>query len=175
MSTVAQLDWSLPYLRAFGSRRTAQARHFAPPSKAISDELLSRAAREPTLFALHSQLDRITTLPDDWDGHGSSRPDASSVSNARQFLEDVYRQTVVASAQQTQERVTPGWQAPHISANEDGEIVFEWWNGNRKLTIYVGPRQLMYIKSWGPHVVLDMEDAVLLDNDIPAMWGWLFG
>jgi len=163
MSNVAQLDW-LPYLRpSLGSRPTAKVLHFAPPPGAISDEL-SRAAREPKLFALHTQLDRVASLSDNWDGHGSVRPDLLSVENARQFLEEAYRQSIM----------TAGWQTPHISASEDGEIAFEWWNGNRKLTVYVGPQHLTYIKSRGPHVVNDMEDGVLPEDGISSLWAWLF-
>ncbi|MGH7864893.1 MAG: hypothetical protein ACREQB_07885 [Candidatus Binataceae bacterium] len=132
-------------------------------------------AKDPALLGLHERLDQVAKLKDNWDGHGSSHPDVLSVWTARQFLEDVYRQIIVATARQTQEDVTPSWQAPHISASEDGEIVFEWWNGNRKLTIYVGPLELTYIKSWGPHVLNDMEDGVIRDGGISSLWGWLFG
>jgi hypothetical protein len=146
------------------------------PSPSLARALtgFSVSAKDPALLGLHERFDQVAKLKDNWDGHGSSRPDAFSVWNARQFLEDVYRQTIVATATQTQEQVTPSWQAPHISASEDGEIVFEWWNGSRKLTIYVGAQELTYVKSWGPHVLNDMEDGVIPDNGIPLLWGWLF-
>ena len=163
MSTVAQLDW-LPYLRpSFGSRPTAKVIDFSPPSKVISGEP-SRPAKEPKLFALHTQIDRIAALPDDWDGHSSVRPHPTSVENGRQFLEEAYRQTIL----------TAGWQSPHISASEDGELVFEWWSGNRKLTAYVGPQEATYIKSWGPHILNDMEDGVLQGENFPSLWLWLY-
>lgn len=158
----AGLGWR-NYLRpSFGSRPTAKVRHFAPPSGVISGDP-SRAAKEPTLFALHDKLDRIALLPDDWDGHGSVRPNSLAIENARQFLEEAYRQSEAVG----------GWQAPHISSSEDGEVVFEWWNGNRKLTIYAGPQELTYLKSWGPHVVHDMEDGALPEDGICSLWTWL--
>lgn len=163
MSTVAaEVGWR-DYLRpSFGSQPTAKTPYFGSPGDAISDKR-SRAAREPVLFALHHQLDRIALLPDDWDGHGSVRPNSLAVENARQFLEEAYRQSEVVG----------GWQPPHISSSEDGEIVFEWWHVNRKLTIYVGPQELTYLKSWGPHVVHDMEDGALPEDGISSLWTWL--
>ncbi len=116
------------------------------------------------LFPLHDQLDQIALLPDDWDGYGSVHPDTLAIENARQFLEEAYLQCEAAG----------GWQAPHISSSEDGEIVFEWWHGNRKLTIYAGPHELTYLKSWGPHIVSEMEDGVIPSNGITPLWGWLF-
>ena len=162
MSAIAvEVGWR-DYRR--GSRPTAQYYRFDPPRKTISGDELSRAAKEPTLLALHDQLDRIALLPDDWDGHGSVRPHSSAIDNARQFLEDAYRQSEAAE----------GWQIPHISSSEDGEIVFEWWHGNRKLTVYAGPQELTYLKSWGPHVVNDMDDGALPDDGISSLWTWLF-
>jgi hypothetical protein len=125
---------------------------------------LSSVGRELSLFALHEQLDRIASLPANWDGRRSARPNQAAVENARQLLEDTYRQTAR----------TISWQSPYLSSSEDGEIVLEWWNGIRKLTIYVGPDQSTYIKSWGPHLLDEMEDGVLPADWIPLLWTWLF-
>lgn len=125
----------------------------------------SRAAKDPRLTASHLQIDRVAALPEDWDGHCSARPNEHAVERARQLLEDVFRESTVAV----------GWQSPYISASEDGEIVFEWWNGVRKLTIYVGVEESTYLKSWGPHIVDEMEDGVLIQSWDPSLWIWLLG
>ena len=83
---------------------------------------------------------------------------------ARQFLEDAFRDTTASA----------GWQSPYISTSEDGEIALEWWNGVRKLTIYVGAEQSTFLKSWGPHIVNEMEDGVLAQTWDPLLWVWLF-
>ena len=124
----------------------------------------SRPAKDPKLTASHLHIDRLAALPEDWDGHGSAKPNEHAVERARQFLEDAFRTTA-----------TVGWQTPYISASEDGEIVLEWWNGVRKLTIYVGAKQSTFLKSWGPHIVDDMEDGVLAQTWDPMLWEWLFG
>jgi hypothetical protein len=111
------------------------------------------------------QVDRVAALPKNWDGHGSAKPNEHAAERARQLLEDAFRESTA----------TVGWQSPYISASEDGEIVFEWWNGVRKLTIYVGAEQSTFLKSWGPHIVEDMEDGVLTQTWDRSLWVWLFG
>jgi hypothetical protein len=66
------------------------------------------------------------------------------------------------------------WQDPHTSASEDGEIVLEWWHGIKRLTVYVGPHQSSYVKSWGPHLVNEMEDGLLPEDWVVSLWAWLF-
>jgi hypothetical protein len=161
MTNVAELDW-LQYVQpSSGTRPTAIAVSFPLPPDTVSGK--SSAAREPRLFALHDQLNRIATLPTNWDGRRSARPERATVEHARQFLDETFRQTVN----------TVGWLNPFLSVSEDGEIVFEWWNGIRKLTVYVGQNQCTYVKSWGPHLLNDMDDGELPDNWTSSLWTWL--
>lgn len=159
MSAIEQPYWA-PYLRpSFRGRPTTGT----SPAATIPYERLSTAAREPRLLPSHLQIDSLSSLPHNWDGHGSVKPDAHSVERARQLLEEAFRNSQAV-----------GWQSPYISASENGEIVLEWWNGVRKLTIYVGPERSTYLKSWGPHVVDEMVDGVLEENWDPLLWSWLF-
>jgi len=160
MSAISQTAW-LPYVRpSVATWPTAKA---SSPGRLKRPDL-SVPAKDPRLFASHSAIDRLATLPDNWDSYGSRHPNADAIERAREILEEAYRVT----------RRTTGWQAPHVSATEDGEVAFEWWNGPRKLTIYVGPRRSTFLKSWGPHIVDDMVDGVLTRNWDPTLWGWLF-
>ena len=162
MSAITQEDW-LQYLRpSVGGRPTAATvKVYRPVSET---EEPSRLAKDPRLTASHMQIDRVAVLSKDWDGHGSAKPNEQAVERARQLLEDAFRDTTT----------TVGWQSPYISASEDGEIIFEWWNGVRKLTIYVGTEQSTFLKSWGPHIVNEMEDGVLAQTWDPALCVWLF-
>jgi hypothetical protein len=160
MSTITQNDW-LQYLQpTIKGRPTISVSMPAP-----EPEVLSRPAKDPRLTASHMQIDRVAALTKNWDGHGSARPNEHATERARQLLEDAFRESTA----------TVGWQSPYISASEDGEIVFEWWNGIRKLTIYVGAEQSTFLKSWGPHIVNDMEDGVLTHTWDRSLWVWLFG
>jgi hypothetical protein len=161
VSAIAQTDWLL-YLRpSVGSRPTVKV---CSPNATASPEL-SKAARDPRLLASHAAIDRLSVLPQGWDSHNSPRPSPFAVERARQLLEDAFGAT----------SKTTGWQAPYISASEEGEIALEWWNGQKNLTIYVGPQHSTFLKSWGPHIVDEMTDGVLTDNWDPALWAWLFG
>lgn len=137
------------------------------PTRVKNDTLLlvnSNAANNPRLALLHSRIDSISTLPKNWDGHGSAKPNSNAIERARQLLEDVYSFTKATDA---------GWRNPHISASEEGEIVFEWESGVRQLTVYIGPSDSMYLKSWGPHIENDMEDGKLPHGWEPSLWAWL--
>lgn len=159
MIAIANDQW-LQYTRASSSTRpSGQGWETAVHDRAAT---ISASAQEPRLIGSHAQLDRLALLADDWDGNGSSRPNSLAIARARQFLEDSFYGTKAV-----------GWLDPFISASEDGEVVFEWWNGQRKLTIYIGPALTTFLKSWGPNIVADMEDGSLACSWDPVLWAWL--
>src|ERR1700674_4927562 len=101
MSAITQTAW-LPYLRpSFASRPTLKVS--APVQKLASAET-SRSAKKPRLTASHLKIDRLVSLSEDWDGHGSAKPNEYAVERARNFLEEACRDT----------SVTVGWQSPYI-------------------------------------------------------------
>lgn len=158
-TTAAVLDWFDPSAMDVASPRTASVRALPVLIRQLRER--TSAARDPLIYELHQRLDRLESLKDNWDGYGSMSPNKSAVEQARQFLEEIRRNA--------------GWQAPHISASEAGEIVFEWWSGDRKLTIYIGAESLAYVKSWGPNLEDEMEDGPLTGDEFLHQWAWLFG
>jgi len=67
-----------------------------------------------------------------------------------------------------------GWQTPHITSSEQGEIVCEWWRKAKKLTIYFGDEGAEFIKVWGTDIEQEMESGDLVSEwDIVAVWRWL--
>jgi hypothetical protein len=67
-----------------------------------------------------------------------------------------------------------GWQTPHITSSEQGEIVCEWWRKAKKLTIYFGDDGAEFIKVWGADIEQEMESGDLASEwDIVAVWRWL--
>jgi hypothetical protein len=162
MSVIAERIW-LDYTRASVKGRPTVTVYLPAIETNVAQP--SIAAKDPRLMATHLLIDKIAALPENWDSQGSATPDPLAVHRARQLAQDAF---LAASA-------TLGWQSPYVSASEDGHIVFEWWNGGRKLTVYVGPKHSTYLKSWGPHVVDDMEDGELEENWDAVLWAWLFG
>jgi hypothetical protein len=127
----------------------------------------TRPAHEPLLETLDQRLSEVSGYQANWDGNDSEAPSADAIAKARGFLQEVFRSAV--------EQTSGDWRSPHISANEEGHIVFEWWNGQRKLTIYFGPQSASFIRSWGPHLFDDMQDGPLVIEEFGNHWAWLLG
>jgi hypothetical protein len=66
------------------------------------------------------------------------------------------------------------WKDPHVSLDVDNEIVFEWWNKERKITIYIEEYKITFIKVWGENVHHDMKDGPIdFADDFLNLWKWL--
>ena len=64
---------------------------------------------------------------------------------------------------------------PLINVNDDLEIVLEWWNGKKKLTIYISQGgYLEFIKIWGANMESEMEDGLIRsESDHKDLFSWL--
>ena len=66
------------------------------------------------------------------------------------------------------------WQEPEISGGPEGEVIFEWWQGRKKLTIYVSANTAEYIQVWGPDAIADMNDGEANTfSGCQRLWLWL--
>lgn len=62
---------------------------------------------------------------------------------------------------------------PRVSEDDEVAAVFEWWCGNRKLTLYLRPEYLL--KSWGPNIESDMEEFTSPSPwEIRNAFDWLY-
>ena len=116
------------------------------------------------LHSTFQSIRRLFSLGSDWDGHGSAAPRPESV-NCSLAVIRLFRNLVVAAGQR--------WAQPHVSTNEDGNVVFEWWQGVRKLTVYVRSAHVTYIKVWGVNIDSEMEDGCVTDKGFASLWMWL--
>ena len=134
-----------------------------------ANELEERFTRSGSLSARRWQeemvLDRLESLQPNWDNRGSLAPSKLTVSVARAWLENLKNAARDAGR---------AWNQPHISASEDGEVTFEWWKENRKITLYFGGESIEYVKVWGPNIQTEMDTGqVNLADDFRALWTWL--
>jgi hypothetical protein len=129
----------------------------------------TRAANEPLIDTLDQRLNELSNYAAGWDGNESAAPSADAIGNARAFIQEVFRSAIA------EPMASADWRKPHITASEDGDIVFEWWNGDRKLTLYFGPNNASFIRSWGAHLINDMQDGAFAPEHFGAHWGWLYG
>jgi hypothetical protein len=66
------------------------------------------------------------------------------------------------------------WRDALITGNYDGEVVFEWWGKDRKLTIRVGDVGIEAYRIWrdGANVV-DEEISVNTPLELRDIWRWI--
>jgi hypothetical protein len=101
--------------------------------------------------------------PEGWNGYDAAKPNPASIAHAQAWITQLYRDVRAAL-----------WIEPHVIADADGDVVFEWWNGQKKLTVYVSPTTAEYVKVEGPDITSDMEDGVIeTARDRRDLWQWL--
>jgi hypothetical protein len=115
---------------------------------------------------LPETLDNIRNLltwPERWDGYDAPKPNPASVEHARSWAEDLYRDVRAEL-----------WIKPHVTADEEGDVVFEWWKGRKKLTVYISPETTEYIKVNRLDTGPDMQDgSVQTPQERRVLWNWL--
>lgn len=124
---------------------------------------LSHIELSPTLSRLRALVER----EEGWNGYDAPPPDATAIALAETWLADLYRQVKEQGGQ---------WHAPHVTSSPEGEVVFEWWNDPRKLTLYCTATESYYVKVWGPDMVTQMEDGDAAPSETRRdLWRWLMG
>jgi hypothetical protein len=134
-----------------------------------AEETLAKYVKKGSSSALRSpedqRLDILANLEPNWDSRGSPAPTAEAISAARQWLQPLRTAAAVSGY---------SWSAPHISASDGAEIAFEWWRGDRKITLYFNDGAPEYLKVWGPHIFDQMESGEILSSDFfGTLWFWL--
>lgn len=114
---------------------------------------------------IFSHLDSLTA----WPGkhrHDMPAPNQKTINTAKSLLRDLYCYSNSFGA----------WSEPNVTVSTDGEIVFEWWHSDRKLTIYVTETGTEYIKVWGLDIFNEMEDGDAQSSIMrQELWSWLMG
>ena len=97
--------------------------------------------------------------------HDDTVPNPVSVKHALSWAEQLYRDVRAEL-----------WLKPRVSADEDGEVVFEWWKGRKKLSVYISPTTAEYITVEKTGSSVTMEDGpVGMPTDRRRLWHWLTG
>ena len=108
----------------------------------------------------------LTCLNENWNGDDYARPDYQAVFYAKVWLEKLYQDVAGINR----------FYAPNVTASATGEIVLEWWNKEKKLTIFVSPDgSIEYLKSWGMDIEKDMEEGNADTSPKRIdLWDWVF-
>ncbi len=118
----------------------------------------------PPLLATMREIIGLLAWPEEWDGYQMA-PSHSAVAHAIAWIRDLHKDT---------ETLDKEWIDPFVVADARGNVVFEWWKGRKKLTIYVSPTTSEYVKVWGPDIFSEMEDGgAETSEERRALWRWL--
>jgi hypothetical protein len=112
------------------------------------------------------EIAQLECTTEEWNAAGGQVSLQLAITHAQTWLIDLYQDAQSVGL----------WIKPHITADAMGNIVFEWWNGPRKLTVYVSPDTTEYVKVWGPNIFTEMEDGEITSpDDRRELWQWLIG
>lgn len=145
-------------------QQTSSNTHLAKKENDPLSRSVKSSITNLSLQGIRQKLTALQELPENWDGVGSAKPNPLAISNAMNGLEQIYSRIVSAQLE---------WRTPHISASEEGEVVFEWWCDDHKLTIYFGADKAEFIQVWGTHIKNEMADGQLETTSILSLWKWL--
>jgi hypothetical protein len=108
------------------------------------------------------RLDALRKLKDNWNGYDVSAPRPDAIAAAESWVKKAHLV------------VPEHWTDPHVTANEDGEVVLEWSRGTKKLLIYISHQDAGYIMAWGPSIIREMRDGeATSDISVRQILVWL--
>jgi hypothetical protein len=160
-------EWSGEKARRFWVDLDATgATAFNPESyRRLTPRHLAIDALPIELVEILAQLDALIGRSPGWTGYDVAAPKTSSILQAKAWIREMYEDV---------RRFGGDWTTPLTTVDEFGDIVFEWWHGSRKITVYVTPETVEYIKVSGPNMHTDMEDGELRTReDRQNLWHWL--
>ena len=129
-----------------------------PPSATTYSVLIQQSARSPLhknfrtpIVKTLEDLENLLTWPEGWNGYDVAAPNLDAVRQARLWIQYLYDDIIHTSLR---------WKTPHVTASEDGDVLFEWWNDEKGLSVYITAQgKAEYIMDWGPNIVTEMEDG----------------
>ena len=139
----------------------------AAPNTYTSKQLehLYHALETPAISELFGKVASLRNWGVDWPEYQGMAPDAAAISFAATWIEDIYRNALKAGQR---------WITPLITASEEGEVVFEWWHGQKKLTVTILGQTAVAVKRTGvrPHISRE-EVAAVSPQSRTRLWAWL--
>lgn len=135
--------------------------------KSLTEEELALSIRHYSTHYNKYSFPRIASLvgnlEQDYDSLYSSSP--KTIETAERLIEKLHSVALMNNL---------WWYDPLLNISFDNEIVLEWWNQGKKITIYVSEKVIDYIKVWGADIDNEMEDgSISLNEDLTDLWQWI--
>jgi hypothetical protein len=137
-----------------------------PPDSSlfVNPSIFERFVRR-SLGDTFNDLKRLRTWDIGWNGYDAPKPEYTAIEHARFWITSLF-QTVA----------NLGWIKPSVTGGPEGGVVFEWWYGKRKLTVYVEEQSIEYVQVWGTDVDAKITDGAIESmSDSRELWMWLIG
>jgi hypothetical protein len=117
------------------------------------------------LEGTYKDLDALEELEAGWNGHDVAAPKIEAIHDATEWIGQMYEEV---------SRSGFSWRRPHVAADENGDVTFEWWNGDKGLTVYVSADgSVSYLRDWGLDILDEMEDGPLsTPEQRHDIWAW---
>lgn len=118
------------------------------------------------LEPVYKRLEEIATWQENWNGYTAMKPDVQAIAKAKDWITMLYERV-------TQDTwIEPTFVTPDVS---DGTIVFEWFHGQRKITIFFEDNdEVEALQVWDNSIECDITDhpATTVEN-CAELWQWL--
>ncbi len=125
------------------------------------DSNLAKESFKDTLTQIHNLLEWNA----DWNGYDSLVPNPDAVAHAENWIVRLFLEVADLG------RV---WIKPNVIADAEGEVVFEWWHGHKKLTVSIGDDSAEYVQVWGTDIHSEMSDSDAEPISMcRSLWLWL--
>ncbi len=99
-----------------------------------------------------AEIIELRKLPPGWTGYDVAAPKFDAIETAVSWIKEMYDDVQAMGGD---------WHVPHVAANADGDVMFEWWNDDTEkgLAVYVSENGAYYILDWGTDMENEMEDG----------------
>jgi hypothetical protein len=100
-----------------------------------------------------------------WNGYDSLAPNPDAVAHAENWISRLFLEVA---------ELGWVWIKPNVIADAEGEVVFEWWYGKKKLTVYIGDESAEFVQVWGTEIHSEMLDGEAESISMcRSLWLWL--
>ncbi len=128
---------------------------------AVDRESILRKPLSDTLAKVHNLL----SWGENWNSYRTPAPDPNAIAHAESWIVSLF---------ETVDDLGLLWIKPSVTPSPEGEVVFEWWYREKKLTIYVGDQRADYVQVWGTDIHAKITDGEIESiDDCRSLWMWL--
>lgn len=143
---------------------SAALRRFVFPFALDTVSVVEKGTQE-ALKDTVTKIQQLLTLDAGWNSYDALAPDPKAALHAEIWIKKLFLEVADLGRP---------WIKPNVIADANGGVVFEWWYGKKKLTVYIEDESAEYVQVWGTDIRSEMSngDAEPVST-CRALWLWL--